>query len=73
MRLKAYILFLLAGGFTFGFAAKMSYLLVLNETIIVSRMPNIFDGIITTLVGLAVVVYSATKIVRIIRKNHPKE
>lgn len=73
MVLVCYLLTFLAGGFTFGFAVKMSYLLVLNPVIEVPRMPNLIDGIVTVLVGLVVVVYSATKIVRTIRKNHPKE
>ena len=68
MKLIAYILFLLAGGFTFGFAAKMSYLLVLNPVIEVPRMPNLIDGIVTGLVGLTIVVYSFVKLLHLLRR-----
>ena len=69
MKLINYILLLLAGGFTLGVGAKLTYLLALNPIIEVLRLPNIIDGLVISLTGTVVVTYSFWRIMRSLREK----
>ena len=69
MRFISYTLFLLAGGFTLGAGAKLTYLLALNPVIEVPRLPNIIDGLVISLTGTVVVTYSFWRIMRSLREK----
>ena len=69
MKLISYILFLLAGGFTLGAGAKLTYLLALYPVIEVPRLPNIIDGIVIGLTGIVVVIYAFWRIIGALREK----